>query len=336
MVAATIAAVAEMFPPAIWEIILALIKVALILGFVAFNALFLIWLERKVSARIQNRVGPYRVGRPHGFLQTVADVIKLLAKEDVMPQAADRWVWYLAPVVMFIPALLVFLPIPFGPEIIVQDLNIGILYVAAVTSFTLLAVFMAGWGSNNKYSLLGAMRAAAQLFAYEVPLVISVIGVVMLAGSLSLQDIVARQERLWFVVPQILGFLVFYIASIAELNRTPFDLSEAESELVAGFATEYSGLRWAFFFLAEYTNLFTASAIAVTLFLGGWRPLPYLEFIPPIIWFLLKTYFLVFVAMWIRWTLPRVRIDQLLDIGWKFLLPVSLFNVLLTGLIIGF
>lgn len=313
------------------QLLVALIKVVVILGFVGVNALFLIWLERKVSARIQNRVGPYRVGPPHGLLQTIADAIKLLAKEDVMPGAADRWVWFFAPVVMFIPAILVFLPIPFGPQLIVKDLNIGILYIAAVTSFSLLAIFMAGWGSNNKYSLLGAMRAAAQLVSYEVPLVLSVIGVVMMAQSMSLVDIVAGQERIWFVVPQILGFIVFFIASLAELNRTPFDLSEAESELVAGYITEYSGLRWGFFFVAEYTNLFTASAIAVTLFLGGWHgPL-----LPPIIWFLIKTYFLVFVAMWIRWTLPRVRIDQLADIGWKFLLPVSLFNILLTGVFLS-
>ncbi len=316
----------------------AVLKASLILGFVLFNALFLVWWERKFAARIQSRVGPQRTGRPFGYLQSMADVFKLLSKEDVVPARVDRWMYVLAPIVIFVPAVLVYVVVPFGPNLIVQDLNIGILYVAAVTSFTMIAIVMAGWAANNKYSVVSAMRAAAQLVAYEVPLVLAVIGPVMLAGTLSLQGIVRAQEGLWYIVVQPLGFLVFLTAGMAELNRAPFDLSEAESELVAGYNIEYSGMRWSFFFLAEFSNLVAVSAIATTLFLGGWQapwflPAAVKGLIPPVVWFLAKTYFLVTVIMWIRWTLPRVRIDQLLDFGWKFLLPVSLANIALTGLL---
>ena len=307
----------------------AILKATIALAFIGLNFMFLVWLERKVSARIQYRVGPYRVGKPHGWLQLIADAIKMFSKEDVMPAAADRWVWAAAPVVVFAPAVLLFVILPVGPNFGVQpDFNLGLLFLSAVSSFTLFGIFMAGWGSNNKYSLIGAMRAAAQLMAYEIPLVLAVLGVVMLAGSLSLQDIVEAQKRYWFVFPQFLGFIVFLIAAIAELNRTPFDLSEAESELVAGYFTEYSGIRWGMFMFAEYTNLFTMSAIAASLFFGGWNG----PILPPVVWFLIKTYAFVLLAMWIRWTLPRIRIDQLLDLGWKFLVPVGLLNILITGL----
>ncbi len=313
--------------PWIKVVVWAIIKVGVAVTFLGVNALALLWFERKVSGRIQNRIGPYRVGKPHGFLQSFADAIKMFAKEDVIPNAVDKWVFVLAPIVIFVPALMVLLVIPLGPKIIAADLNIGILYIAAITSFTLLGVFMAGWGSNNKYSLLGAMRTVAQLVSYEIPLVLAAIGVVMLSGSLSMQDIVEAQNETWFVFPQIIGFAVFYVASIAELNRTPFDLSEAESELVGGYFTEYSGLRWAFFGMAEYTNLFTASAIAAVLFLGGWKG----PVLPPFVWLFIKAYGLVFVAMWIRWTLPRIRIDHLTELAWKFLVPVALLNILITG-----
>jgi NADH-quinone oxidoreductase subunit H len=315
----------------------AVVKATIAVSFVGLNMLFLVWLERKVSGRIQNRIGPYRVGEPYGFLQLIADGLKMFSKEDVMPARADKWVWWLAPVVIFAPAVMVLMVLPWGaalpggPVLVMSDLNIGILYIAAITSFTLVAIFMAGWGSNNKYSLFGAMRAAAQLMSYEVPLVLAIIGPVLLAGSLNLTDIVEAQDNYWFVFPQFLAFFVFYIASIAELNRTPFDLSEAESELVAGYATEYSGIRWGIFFMAEYTNLFTASMIGAVLFFGGWKG----PFLPPIVWTLIKAYTLVIVAMWIRWTLPRVRIDQLMDLGWKFLIPVSLFNILITGIVLA-
>ena len=307
----------------------AILKAIGVLAFVGLNAFVLIWAERKVSGYMQRRYGPLRVGGPAGILQSAADILKLLSKEDVMPGGADRWLWLLAPVVSMVPAVLVYLVLPVGRTFVLQNLNIGLVFFASVTSFTLIGIFMAGWGSNNKYSLIGAMRAGAQLFSYEIPLLLSTIGVVVVAGTLSLQGIVQDQvqHREWFVFPQIIGFVVFYVASLAELNRTPFDLAEGESELVAGYFTEYSGMRWAMFAMAEYSNLFTTSALAVTLFLGGWHgPL-----LPGWLWFLIKTYVLVFVGMWIRWTLPRIRIDQLMDLGWKFLLPVAVVNILGTA-----
>ncbi len=307
----------------------AVLKAVAVLMFLGLNAFVLIWGERKVSAYIQRRYGPLRVGGPAGIFQSAADILKLLAKEDVMPGDADRWLWLLAPIVSLVPATLVYLVLPIGRTVVLQNLNIGLVFFSSVTSFSLLAVFMAGWGSNNKYSLLGAMRAGAQLFSYEIPLILSTIGVVIVTGTLTLQRIVQYQtHHAWFVFPQILGFLVFFVASLAELNRTPFDLSEAESELIAGYFTEYSGIRWALFAIAEYSNLFTTSALGVTLFLGGWHG----PWLPGWVWFLLKSYLWVFVGMWIRWTLPRVRIDQLMDLGWKFLFPVSVANILGTAL----
>ncbi|MBT9258775.1 MAG: NADH-quinone oxidoreductase subunit NuoH [Clostridiales bacterium] len=304
-----------------------LLKVILVMLFVTVNAIILIWLERKVSGHIQNRMGPLRVGGPAGILQSFADIIKLLAKEDFFPSRGDKWVWWLAPSVAFAPALLVFLALPIGPGLVVQDLNVGLLFIVAITSFTVLSVFMAGWGSNDKYSLIGAMRAGAQLFSYELPMVLALVGVALATGTLNISEIVERQKGMWLIFPQFLAFLVFYIGSIAELNRTPFDLGEAESELVAGYHTEYSGIRWAMFMLAEYTNLLTSSILVSLIFLGGWNgPL-----LPGWLWVILKAYLLIFVAMWIRWTLPRVRIDQLMDLGWKFLLPLSLVNIALTG-----
>lgn len=313
-------------------VLIAAIKAALILGFAAINALLLIWGERKVAGRFHLRPGPEVVGGPAGILQSLADGIKLFAKEDVMPAAADRWLWALAPAVVFAPAVALFLVIPIGPHLVLRDLNIAAIYLIAISSFTALGIFMAGWGSNNKYSLIGAMRSIAQLISYEIPLVLSVLGVVLVAGSMSLVDIVEAQSKVWFIIPQFLGFVVFYIASLAELNRTPFDLVVGESEIVAGYATEYSGIRWAMFFFAEYAGLVASSAVATVLFLGGWHgPL-----LPGWVWFFIKTYFLVFVAMWIRWTLPRLRIDQVMTLGWKFLLPLSLINIAVTGAYLAF
>lgn len=318
-------------PVWLWNFILAVIKATAILVFAALNAAILIWLERKLAAKFQRRLGPETVGGPWGVLQSLADGVKLFAKEDLMPAAADRWVWSLAPAVVFFPAVMVFLVVPLGPGFgALRDLNVALVYLAAVTSFTVLGIFMAGWGSNNKYSLLGAMRSIAMIISYEIPLVLSVVGVVMAAGSLSLSDIVEAQRRVWFILPQFLGFVVFYIASLAELNRTPFDLVTGESELVLGYVTEYSGIRWAMFFFAEYAGLVASSMVAATLFLGGWQG-PF-GLASGVWWLFLKTYLLVFVAMWIRWTVPRLRIDQVLDLGWKFLLPVSLLNLLATGL----
>ncbi len=314
----------------LWNLILAGIKAFIAINFAAVNAALLIWLERKLAARFQRRLGPETVGGPAGVLQSIADGVKLFAKEDLMPKAADRWVWSLAPCVVFFPAVMVYLVVPIHPGLgAMRDLSTALVYLAAVTSFTVLGIFMAGWGSNNKYSLLGAGRAIAMIISYEVPLVLSVLGVALAAGSLSLVDIVEAQKTVWFVVPQFLGFVVFYIASLAELNRTPFDLVTGESELVLGYATEYSGIRWSMFFFAEYAGLVAGSMVAATLFLGGYQG-PF-GFLPGWWWLFLKTYLLVFVAMWVRWTLPRFRIDQVLDLGWKFLLPVSLLNIVLTA-----
>lgn len=316
------------WPAWAYNLTYALITAVLIIAFIGLNALFLIWLERKVAGHIQQRLGPMRVG-PHGLLQTIADMFKLLSKEDIIPSGADQWVFRLAPIVAFAPAMMVYIVIPWSPTWSIQDLNIGLIYVAAVTSLIVISLLMAGWSSNNKWSLLGAMRSAAQLVSYEIPLVLSVIAVVMLAGSLSLQDVVrAQAESVWYILLQPVGFIIFFIATIAELNRAPFDLPEAESELVSGFNTEYSGIRWGIFFLSEYGNMVSASAIAAVLFLGGWHG-P--AFLPPVVWLLLKTYLLVFVIMWVRWTFPRIRVDHLMTMGWKVLVPLSLVNLGLTG-----
>ena len=305
---------------------------AIILGFIAVSAMFLIWWERKVSAHIQTRYGPMRVGW-HGVLQSIADVLKLLLKEDIVPAGVDRWVWWFAPFFAVVPSVMVFVCIPFGNifgiTLIPADLNVGILYIIAITSVCTLGIFMAGWGSNNKYSLLGAMRAAAQMISYEIPLVLSIITVVMFAGSLSMQKIVEGQSKLWFVFqPNLaIAFIIYIISAVAETNRVPFDIPEAESELVAGFHTEYSGMKFAMFFLGEYTNLFIVSAIAATLFLGGWQG----PFLPPVIWFLIKTYGIITVMMWFRWTFPRIRVDQLMGFTWKVLTPISFANLAVAG-----
>jgi len=300
----------------------------LILGFVAVSAMFLIWWERKVSAHIQVRFGPMRVGW-HGFLQPIADAVKLLLKEDIVPSGADKWVWWLAPFFVTVPAIMAFVPIPFGKTLIAKDLNMGVLYILAITSVGILGIFMAGWGSNNKYSMLGGMRSAAQIISYEIPLVLSVITVLLFSGSLSLQKIVEAQARHWFILNPVLAvaFLVYLISATAEVNRAPFDIPEAESELVAGFHTEYSGMKFAIFFVAEYTNMFTVSAIATTLFLGGWGG----PVLPPLFWFLIKTYGVIFVLMWVRWTFPRLRVDQLMGFAWKVLVPASFINLALAG-----
>lgn len=304
-----------------------LLKFIVVVLFMILNTLILVWLERKVSARIQTRLGPMRTGRPHGWLQLIADTFKLLGKEDIVPRAVDRALYIVAPVVVFTSSLLLYVVIPMGPRTIVTDLNIGMLYLAAATSFTVMGVLMAGWGSNSKWSLLGSMRGAAMLVSYEVPMVLAVIAVVMLSGSLSTNGIVGAQNHLWNIVVQPLGFLVFLAALFAELNRVPFDLAEAEAELVAGYNVEYSGLRFAFFFLAEYANLLALAAIGVTLYFGGWQG----PWLPPFVWFMIKTYAFVIFVMWIRWTLPRVRVDQLMSFGWKVLLPAALINLVITG-----
>lgn len=303
-------------------------KAAGLLGFVSISVMFLIWWERKVSAHIQSRLGPMIVGW-HGCFQTLADTIKLLLKENIVCKEADKLTFWFAPLVVFVASFLPFVAIPFGRHLIAQDLNLGLLYIFAVSSLGVIGIFMAGWGSGNKYSLLGGMRTAAQIISYEIPLVLSILTVVMMAGSLSMTKIIEAQKGMWFIVYQPVAFLVYFISAVAEVNRAPFDIAEAESELVAGFHTEYSGMKFAMFFLAEYTNMFVVSAVAAALFLGGWQG----PFLPGAAWFLLKVYFLIFVMMWVRWTFPRLRVDQLMHFAWKFLLPLAFLNILVTALI---
>ena len=298
----------------------------IILAFVLAMVMAFIYIERRGIGRFQVRLGPNRTG-PFGVLQPVADAIKVLLKEDIIPAKGDKWVFWLAPVVAFTPVLMIFAVIPFQSGALLADLNIGILYIVAVSSVVAVGVFMAGWGSNNKYSLVGAMRDVAQLISYEIPLVLSIMGVVLIAGSLSMTKIVEAQS-VPFILLQPLGFLIFFLGALAEINRTPFDLLEADSEIVAGYNVEYSGMKFAMFFLAEYCEALAISAIITTLFLGGWRG----SLLPPFLWFLIKVFAVFFLIIWIRSTIPRLRIDQVMAFAWKCLLPLALINLLITGI----
>ncbi len=317
----------------------AVISAAALIG--AFAALFAVTtiLERKGLGRIQNRYGPNRVG-PFGLLQPLADGLKALTKEDVVPGVADKRVHFLAPLVLVVPVFLALAVLPMGRNMVAADLDAGVLFFFAVGSATELAVFMAGWSSRNKYSLLGAMRAIAQLISYEVPLVLSALTVIMMAGSLSTVKIVAAQAGYWGWVPQwfvftpwgFAGFVLFVIAAMAESNRSPFDLPEGESEIIAGYYIEYSGFKFALFFLGEYIGMFAVSGLAITLFLGGWHaPLPFLTWVPSYVWFFGKLLALIGLFIWVRGTLPRLRMDQLMNFAWKFMLPMALLNILVTG-----
>src|ERR1700749_2036563 len=311
----------------------------------ALLGLGLVWMERKVAAVMQIRLGPNRVG-PKGIFQTTADTLKLLMKEGLVPDGADKFLFNLAPFIVMIVAMLILAPIAFAKNLQIWDINIGVLYLSAISSLSVIGILMAGWASNNKYSLLGAMRSGAQIVSYELSAGLSVLSIVVMTGSLSISDIIASQQDGWWLfkghIPAIISFIIFIIAVTAETNRAPFDLAEAESELTAGFHTEYSAMKFALFFLAEYVNIFIVCAIGATLFLGGWMPLHIgswegfnhiMDYIPSSVWFMGKTLFLIFVIMWFRWTFPRLRIDQLLDLEWKYLLPISLFNLLLMTLI---
>lgn len=335
--------------------VLMLINMGIILGFISVSVLFLIWLERKISARIQRRMGPMMTGPKFlrsgnmwvgGLLQTAADAIKLLCKEDVTPGKVDFVVFLFAPCIVFAASLMAYVVIPFGPDASVSDLNVGVLYLLAAGSITVIGIMMAGWGSNSKYSLLGGLRSVSQMISYELPMIFAVIGPVLMAGSMSLQDIVKAQEHtMWFIIPNLIGFVVFIIAGTAETNRPPFDLPEGEQELVGGFVTEYSGMKFAMFFLAEFSNMLVMSCVATALFLGGWTlPFGLTEMMrtsgmPHIVFsligavvFLIKAYVIVLIYMWIRWTFPRVRVDQLMNFGWKILLPFSFVNLLIAAL----
>lgn len=334
-------------------ILLTALKITVILVVFLTAIAYTVLMERKVLGFIQLRYGPNRVG-PWGLLQPLADLVKLLFKEDFTPPMVNRVLFVMAPMITAITAFLPFAVIPFASQIlpdtitvygqtldlkaaglnqgVIADINVGILYVFAMSSLAVYGAVLGGWASNSKYSLLGGLRLSAQMVSYELALGLSIIGVLMLAGSLSLVQIVEAQRKIWFIFLQPLGFIIFMIAAFAECARTPFDLIECENELVAGYQTEYSSMKWALFMLGEYCHIIVASALATTLFLGGWQG----PVLPPIVWFVLKTFILVFVFIWVRGTYPRFRFDQLMYLGWKVLLPLALLNILLTGVVILF
>ncbi len=317
---------------------LIVVKMAIVIGVLLALPIPLTWIERKIAGHIQQRLGPMRVGW-HGLLQPLADGIKLFTKEDHIPTDADRFLFTLAPIIALVPPFAVFVAIPFGDSVTIfgyeitlylADMNVALLYVLAVAGIEVMGVILAGWASNSKYAVLGSLRTCAQMISYEIPMGFSVIGVVMLAQSMSLVDIVDAQAGLWNVVYQPLGFFVFFVAAIAEAQRIPFDLSEAEGDLGAGYHTEYSGMRFSFFMISEYLIVVLLSALIVILFFGGWHGA--LIPLPGPVWFLLKVGFFIWVFMWLRFTFPRYRYDHLMTIGWKVLLPLSLANILITGI----
>ena len=329
-------------------IVLPLIKIVFVLTGVLITVMYLVLLERKVQAWVQARLGPMRVG-PHGVLQPIADVVKQSVKEDVTPVRAEKWVFTLAPIIVLVPSLIAFAVIPFGPEVnlfgrpvplYITDLNVGLLYIVSVAAIGVYGIILGGWSSNSKYPLLGSLRSSAQLISYELAVTLTFVSVILAAGSLSMVQIVEAQHAngVWFAFVQPVALFIYGVGALAETNRNPFDLPEAESELVAGFHTEYSGMRFALFFLAEYTNMIVVSAVATTLFFGGWlRPFPNVEWlsflglVPAWIWFTLKTFALLYVFLWIRATLPRYRYDQLMQLGWKWLIPLAIANIVVTA-----
>lgn len=308
---------------------LAVALLGVVLGFVSYGIL----AERKVLAFMQSRVGPNHYGGKWGLLQTIADVLKLLLKEDIIPKAADKPLFIIAPIIAFAPSFMVLATIPFTDAFQFADLGVGLFYYIAVSGLSVIGIVTGAWASNNKYSLLGGMRAVAQMISYEIPLVMSVIGVILFTGSLNLNEIVSAQQSWAFIFLQPIGFLVFFISANAELSRIPFDLPESESELVAGYHTEYSGFRMAFFMLTEYVYLFAMSSLMTVLFLGGWNPIPGLDFIPGAVWFSLKFMTIVFIMIWFRGTFPRFKADTLMEFAWKVLLPVALANLFISALI---
>jgi NADH-quinone oxidoreductase subunit H len=330
-----------------WAVFTEYLIIGLIfLLFYALVGLFLVYAERRVCAFIQNRLGPNRVG-PQGIFQTIADLIKLLMKELVPIKNADKLLFNIAPFIVIIASFMAIAAIPFAKGLHAIDFNIGVFYVIAVSSLGVVGILLAGWSSNSKYSLIGAMRSGAQVISYELSVGLSLLTIVVFSGTMQLSGIVASQADGWWIfkghIPAVIAFVVFLIASTAETNRGPFDLAEAESELTAGFHTEYSGIRFAFFFLAEYMNMFIVASIAATVFLGGWMPLHFgsgnafnhiMDYIPPFVWYLGKTAVVIFIMMWFKWTFPRLRIDQLLTLEWKYLLPINLVNILVVAFLV--
>ena len=330
--------------------IIPLLKIAILLNAVLVAVTYMVLLERKVIAWVQSRLGPMRVG-PYGALQPIADAVKLMIKEDITPARADKWVFTAAPIIALVPALVVFAVIPFGSEInlfgraiplYITDINVGLLFLVSVTSIGVYGIILAGWASNSKYPLLASLRASAQLISYEVAVTLTLVSMVVTAGTLSLVGIVRAQEEahLWYIFVQPVAFVLVFIGGLAETNRAPFDMPEAEQELTGGFHTEYSGMRFALFFLAEYANMIVVASVVTTLFLGGWlRPFPnvevlgFLNIVPGWIWFLTKTFVFLYVFLWIRATLPRYRYDQLMRLGWKVLIPVAMGNIVVTGVV---
>src|SRR5665648_2827 len=330
-----------------WVVFTELVLIGLLfLLFYALLGLFLVYLERKVCAIMQNRVGPNRVGK-WGLLQTIADLIKLLMKELIPIRKADPILFNLAPFIVIIASFMAMAALPFAKGLQAVDFNIGIFYVMAVSSLGVVGILLAGWSSNSKYSLIGAIRSGAQIVSYELSVGLSLLAIVVFSGTMQLSGIIESQADGWWLfkghIPAVIAFIIYLIASTAEINRGPFDLAEAESELTAGFHTEYSGIKFAFFFLAEYINMFIVAAIGATVFLGGWMPFhvgtwegfnQIMDYIPSIIWFFSKTFFIIYLIMWFKWTFPRLRIDQLLTLEWKYLLPISLFNIVFIAFIV--
>jgi NADH-quinone oxidoreductase subunit H len=332
------------------ELLIPLLKIVIVLNATLVAVTYMVLLERKVIAWAQSRLGPMRVG-PYGVLQPIADAIKLMIKEDITPVRADRWVFTAAPIISMVPALVVYAVIPFGPTIhlfgrpvslYITDINVGLLYIVSVASVGVYGIILAGYASNSKYPLLASLRASAQLISYEVAVTLTLVSVILMAGSLSMVEIVNAQynQHAWFVFLQPVAFVIVLIGGLAETNRAPFDLPEAEQELTGGFHTEYSGMRFALFFLAEYANMIVVSSVVVTLFFAGWLPpfpntpaLHFLYYVPSWAWFLIKSFCFLYLFIWIRATLPRYRYDQLMNIGWKVLIPIAIANLVVTGIV---
>ncbi|HTX73275.1 MAG TPA: NADH-quinone oxidoreductase subunit NuoH [Rectinemataceae bacterium] len=314
------------FPQLLTDSIMGLVSFIAIATLVTLNIILILWVDRRVASFFQERLGPNRVG-PFGLLQSINDAAKLIGKESILPAAADKRVYKAAPLIVFTITMVLYGFLPYGKGMLPLNFNVGLLFFVAIASTTTIAILMAGWGSNNKYSLLGGMRTVAQVISDEIPLAFSMLGVVMISGSMNLGQISAAQHGVWFVFIQPLAFLIFLISALAELTRSPFDMTEAEQELIAGYHTEYSGMRFALFFMAEYANLFCVAALGATLFLGGWSG----PILPGWLWFIGKTWAMVLVILWLRWTFPRARVDKMMKFNWKFLIPLSILNILLTG-----